>query len=137
MKRTELKTLAAMRLEEARFLAEQGLFSGGHYLAGYAVELGLKAILAARFMAEEIPDRDLVNRIYTHDLRNLVAHAGLDPDLRARSAVDDRFAENWEIVRNWNERSRYVINSKDRARAMLEAVSDRTSGVFTWIQTHW
>jgi HEPN domain-containing protein len=137
LKMVDLKALAEMRLAEARLLVAQGYFSGGYYLAGDAVELGLKAILARKFVADEIPDRDLVIKIYTHDLKSLVTQAGLDPDLKDRMAVDDRFSANWEIVRSWNERARYVINTDENARALLEAVSHQTSGVFPWIQAHW
>jgi len=137
LKQADLKELAGMRLDEARLLVDRGYFSGGYYLAGYAIELGLKAILARKFVANEIPDKDLVTRIYTHDLKSLVTQAGLEPFLKGRMAVDDRFSANWEIVRGWNEGSRYVINTDENARTLLEAVSDQTSGVFPWIQAHW
>jgi HEPN domain-containing protein len=137
LKQADLQALAAMRLDEARLLVDRGYSSGGYYLAGYAVELGLKAILARKFVANEIPDKDLVTRIYTHDLKSLVTQAGLEPFLKGRMAVDDRFSANWEIVRGWNEGSRYVINTDENARTHLEAVSDQTSGVFPWIQAHW
>lgn len=41
--KAEFQELAELRLEEARVLLDQGKWDGAYYLAGYAVELALKA----------------------------------------------------------------------------------------------
>jgi uncharacterized protein with von Willebrand factor type A (vWA) domain len=61
--------LARLRLDEAKLLARENQASGAYYLGGYAIECALKARIAKQFRANEIPDRALVNRVYTHDLR--------------------------------------------------------------------
>jgi hypothetical protein len=135
--RVDLAQLAAMRLEESRLLLENGLHSGAYYLAGYAAELALKVPIAAKFAGNEIPDRSFVNAIYTHDLEKLITHAGLLPALRKRQSDDIEFATNWEVVKNWNEGSRYRVMTEEEAKSLFEALSHPNTGVFPWIQMHW
>jgi HEPN domain-containing protein len=66
--RTFLQELAQLRLNEAKLLFRGKQWAGAYYIAGYAIECALKARLAGQFRQNEIPDRNLVNRIYTHDL---------------------------------------------------------------------
>jgi hypothetical protein len=84
----------------------------------------LKAVLAGRFRGDEIPDKGFVNSIHTHSLATLVDRAGLKADLEARQRhQDQRFATNWEVVKDWNEDSRYEIIPEGDARELLEALS--------------
>jgi hypothetical protein len=66
--RAHLQRLAELRLAEAKILAQERQSSGAYYIAGYAIECALKARIAAQFRENEISDKNLVNRIYTHDL---------------------------------------------------------------------
>ena len=93
-----LQELARSRLAESVALFEAGHFSGAYYLGGYAIELALKACIAASFQPDTIPDRGFVERIYTHDLRKLVELAGLEVDRLAKVAADNTFAQNWEYI---------------------------------------
>jgi HEPN domain-containing protein len=136
--RQHLQHLAETRLIEAAVLLERGHPSGAYYLAGYAAELGLKASVAGKFRGDEIPDKGFVNSVYTHSLAILIDRSGLKVDLESRQRQDQRFATNWEIVKDWNEDSRYEIVSEDDARELIEALSaDPASGVFPWIRAHW
>jgi HEPN domain-containing protein len=136
--RLHLQHLAETRLIEATVLLERGHPSGAYYLAGYAAELGLKAILAGKFRGDEIPDKSFVISVYTHSLAILIDRSGLKADLESRQRQDQRFATNWEIVKDWNEDSRYEIVPEDDARELIEALSaDPASGVFPWIRAHW
>jgi HEPN domain-containing protein len=134
--KVELKALANQRLAEAKVLLVAGLWSGAYYLSGYAVELALKAVLAGRFVADAIPDKKLVNDIYTHNLADLVRHAGLEPALNKRKA-DLPFAANWEVAKAWKEDARYQDWTEGQAKNMIDALADPTSGVLTWIQANW
>jgi hypothetical protein len=136
--RSHLQQLAELRLVEAVTLLDNSHPSGAYYLAGYAAELGLKAVLASKFRGDEIPDKGFVNSIYTHSLATLVDRSGLKADLESRQRHDQKFATNWEIVKDWNEDSRYEIISDGDARELIEALStDPLSGVFPWIRAHW
>jgi len=63
-------------------------FSGAYYLAGYAIECALKARIASQFRADEIPDKNLVNKVYVHDLANLLRLAGLEAELETERQTD-------------------------------------------------
>jgi hypothetical protein len=79
--RTRLQQLAMLRLEEAKLLTREGQFSRAYYVAGYAIECALKALIAAQFRENEIPDRSLVVSVYTHNWQICL---GL-PDWKRRS----------------------------------------------------
>ena len=51
-----LRNLAACRAEEAQALLQLGHHAGAYYLAGYALECGLKALIANGFEAGKIPE---------------------------------------------------------------------------------
>lgn len=80
--RGTFQQLAETRLAEARLLLKNGQPSGAYYLAGYAIECALKARIALGFKANEIPDKSLVNSIYTHKLIELLRLSGLGDDLK-------------------------------------------------------
>jgi HEPN domain-containing protein len=47
----ELKKLARIRLADANALYEARRYAGAYYMAGYAIECAIKAILAKEFRA--------------------------------------------------------------------------------------
>jgi len=54
-----------------------------------------------------------------------------------QAARDPRFRNNWEYVQLWSEQSRYRRHRLESARALLEAVGDRSHGVISWIKQRW
>ena len=107
----ELLTLLAQeRLKEAKVLLGAGCWSGAYYLAGYAVELGLKAQIAKAFRAGVIPDKNFVTRIYSHRFSELAALGGLTDQIAERSKEREGFAGNWNIAAAWSEQARYRRN---------------------------
>ena len=129
--------MASLRRKEAKRLLDGGFFDGAYYLSGYVVELALKAYIAKSFERHTWPDKDFVNSIYTHNLRFLLKTAGLktalDRDIKRNSTLE----ENWLIVNDWNERSRYERWSEHQARDLYSAVTSRRNGVLPWIKRHW
>jgi HEPN domain-containing protein len=81
--RATFQQLAEMRLAEARLLLDNGLSSGAYYLAGYAIECALKAVIAKDFRENEIPDLKYVRDVHTHDLSALLRLAELEEKLDA------------------------------------------------------
>jgi len=108
-----------------------------YYLAGYAVECALKACIARKFRANTIPDRNEVNRTYSHDLARLVEVAGLQVELERR--LDNAgFGENWNLVKDWRPDRRYELaTTRGEARALLEAITDPQNGILVWLSKHW
>ena len=73
MNRTDFQMLAKVRLNEAKTLLDQKQFDGAYYLAGYAVECGLKSCIAKLTNQDDFPrDRKFVERCYSHDFMDLL-----------------------------------------------------------------
>ncbi|MBA3972827.1 MAG: DNA-binding protein [Candidatus Solibacter sp.] len=137
MDRKQLQDLSRVRLKEASALLELGLADGAFYLAGYAVECALKACIAKGTRRGEFPDRKKVESSHSHNLLQLSRVAGLDEACIEQAARDPRFRNNWEYVQLWSEQSRYRRHRLESARALLEAVGDRSHGVISWIKQRW
>ena len=137
MNRTELQDLARCRLKEARVLLKTGHYDGAYYLAGYAIECALKAVISKRTRRHDFPDRDFVQKCYTHNLIALLALAGLDHALKASSAMDADLEVNWAVVKDWSEGSRYSRHGEKEARDIYKAVSSRQHGIMRWLRQHW
>jgi HEPN domain-containing protein len=137
--RAIFQQLVQLRLDEAKSLLGNGQPSGAYYLAGYAIECGLKAVIAKQFRADEIPDRNLVNKVYTHDLTDPLRLAGLEPELQIAQQADSELDRRWSIIKNWSEQARYSIWTKDQAAAIIDAVDGdgRTGGLFQWLSARW
>ena len=138
MDRSDLQVLAEARVVDAEALLQAGRWAAAYYLLGYAVECALKACAAKQFHEHEVPDKTIVNDFYTHRLDRLLNISGAKVALEAQAAADPRFQVNWNAVRDWNETSRYDHSTTEaRARDMLVAVADPSSGVLPWLKTQW
>jgi len=137
--RALFQQLAGLRLEEAKLLSRGNQPSGAYYLAGYAVECALKARIAAQFRENVIPDKNLVNRVYTHDLAELVRLAGLEAELDIARQHDAELDRRWSIVKNWNEQARYSIWTDEQAAAIIDAIDGAAGvgGLFEWLSARW
>ncbi len=137
--RTLLRQLAKLRLDEAKLLAREKQFSGAYYIAGYAIECALKASIAALSRENEIPDRNLVNKVYTHDLAALLSLAELEKPLEMERQTDPELNRRWSIIKNWTEQARYALWTEEQATAIIDAVNDdgRTGGLFQWLSPRW
>lgn len=62
MNRIEWQRIAEERARDAEALLAAGQWSGAYYLAGYAVECGLKACIARQIGQHEFPDKELTQR---------------------------------------------------------------------------
>jgi HEPN domain-containing protein len=137
MNRVELQRLAKDRLHDAKVLLAGRRWSGAYYLAGYAVECGLKACIAKLMKSEEFPDKSFAEKCWTHDLERLLILAGLKDERDANSAADAAFSDNGGTVKDWNESSRYERTTKARCLALYKAITESKHGVFRWIKFHW
>jgi HEPN domain-containing protein len=137
MDRRDLRALSRVRLSEAKALLKAELSDGAYYLAGYAVECALKACIAKETRRYEFPEKKRVDASYTHSLKELVRVAELRDGLQEAAEADPRLREYWDVVESWSEQSRYGKNSKERARALIEAISDRNHGVIKWVMRYW
>ena len=137
LNKNDLQRLSEIRLEDAIHLLQANKASSAYYLAGYSIELGLKACISNLFQENVIPDKGLVNAIYTHSLEALMSTSGLLPELNADMKNDPMFGANWGIVTKWNEHSRYEIWDPVSAATLINAITDQDHGVFPWVKKHW
>jgi len=137
MNRNDLKALARARPRESRILLDSGEYSGAYYLAGYVVECALKAVIARQTQRYDFPDKNRANDSWIHDPTRLVDVAGLRAFLQAEIKTDPEFADNWSVVKDWKEDSRYKIIEKKEAEALIRAIADGRHGVLRWLKHHW
>jgi hypothetical protein len=135
--RTQLQQLAQERASDAEALILAGQWSGAYYLAGYAIECGLKACIAKLTNQYDYPDKELAQKCYTHKIETLVEVARLDLQRRRDVASNPSLGTNWQIVKDWDEMARYQQWSEPQARNLVSAVTDSTNGVLSWIMVHW
>jgi len=89
MNRSDFQQLADVRIDEAAVPLAQGKFDGAYYLAGYAVECGLKACIARLTSQDDNPPKPkFIHDYYSHEIEKLVKTAGLTAQRDADSAAD-------------------------------------------------
>ncbi len=134
----EFQVLAEQRLVEAKALLDLEKWDGAYYLAGYAVELALKAcIIKTLMVTDAFPKGDFSKDCYTHSIVTLVKQAKLDDALKLAQDADPEFQSNWVIAKDWNEEKRYHRINQDEAETLYVAIADFKHGVLPWIKTQW
>ncbi len=115
-------------------------WSAAYYVAGYAVECGLKACVLARVAVEAeviFADRKFSEKCWTHSVLELVQLAGLEATRVADEAANPTLAQNWRVVGAWSEKTRYENVSHQKAKKLYSAITDNLNGVMQWIRVHW
>ncbi len=134
LSKQRLIELADEKLADAKMLLEADKPANAYYLAGYAVELMLKAVLSSRFQADTLPDPSWSKDVFAHDLKKLTRLALLDDKLKSGEDADPEFAARWQIVQGWNETSRYDVRGTGPAKELIEAIDDPDHGVLQWLR---
>ncbi len=140
MNRLQWQQLAERRLEDAKALLVTRRWSAAYYLAGYAVEGGLKACVLARVAAAPeviFGDRRFSEKCWTHGLLELVKLADLEAVRLADMAANPALAGNWFTALKWTENTRYQTVSYNEARKLYKAIASNRNGVMRWIRSHW
>ena len=80
MNRAEAKKFADAWIVSAAALLDAGRWHAGYYLAGYAVECGLKACILSYIDSSGIifQDKKFAEKCFTHDIEALVKAANLE-----------------------------------------------------------
>ena len=98
MTRADWQEIAEEKLLAVPALLSAGNWPSAYYLAGYAVESGLKACIIA-FVATNpeviFLDKRFSERCWTHGIEELVKLARLD------TARDNDYAANPTLMKNW------------------------------------
>jgi len=143
-----IRALAALRLEEATVLIQQGKPDGAFYLAGYSIELTLKAkvterlgvssLFAAKPLdAEKFPDIDKLRQLAkTHNLELLLVLSGLRPAYSQAKATHRTFFKFDALLWSWSEQLRYRLPGQvtgQDVQQFVEFLSD-PNGLLQWIE---
>ena len=139
MNRAQLRKLAEDRIGDAERLLSGGRWGGAYYLAGYAVECGLKACILAHIEAAGaiFQDRKFSEKCWTHNLETLLALADLKPSLDADIAANVVLSTNWIVAKDWSEASRYEQKTQSEAETVFDAIANDPDGVLPWIRIRW
>ena len=126
MNRIDLQQLADLRIAEAHALLALAvpMPDGAYYLAGYAVECGLKACIARGYGPDPWPEKDFVSQCHTHKILELIRLAKLEPARAAAVAANAALGTNLTIVKDWSESSRYERHSQAKAQRLYDAITD-------------
>lgn len=140
MTKQDWRDLAETRLVDAGVLLQNQRWAAAYYLAGYAVECGLKACVID--LVEKNPgiiyeERRFSDSCWTHKLGELIGVARLDAARVADEIANPALARSWAAVIKWNEASRYVLVPEPQAREIYDAISHPLDGVMKWIRDHW
>ena len=138
LNRDTLRTLADSRIEEARVLLNNRLWTGAYYMTGLGIECALKSCLASTVKEHDFPDKKFVNDMYVHKLEELFrADAERWKAFQADIANDDKLKVNWSTVKTWENERRYDTVDALEAKALYEAATEDVSGVMEWIRRNW
>lgn len=120
----DLRQLACERLADARALLAAGRHDGASYVAGYVVELALKARICRTLKWKEFPftrkEFEGLQSLRTHDLELLLRLSGRDAHVRAHLLT------HWSVVQEWDPEMRYdaaIRCSRAEATEMVEAAA--------------
>lgn len=138
MNRIEFEQLADVRIEEATVLLAQEKSDGAYYLAGYAVECGLKACIARLTSEDDFPPKPkYIHEYYSHEIEKLLKSALLIERRDTDIAADPDLRKNWGVVKDWSEESRDQRKTVAEAQELIAAITDAAHGVLPWIKQRW
>jgi len=137
--RAEARHLAEEWVLDASVLLAAGRWHAAYYLAGYAIECGLKACVLARIERTGIifEDKKFAERCFTHKIDELVFAADLQAERAKATGANPALDLNWTIVKDWNVDIRYRGKTELEARKLYKAVTDPNDGVLPWIMVRW
>jgi hypothetical protein len=145
----EIKNIALERLQEAAILCDNGKYDGAFYLAGYAIELMLKAKICERFDVDNLFDetsKDISkvrNSVKIHDISSLLVFSGLRNKLENDKSTNDVL----ELTINklfdaqkclWSELHRYQtigLKNPNDVKELISLLLDE-NGLIQWIQNN-
>jgi hypothetical protein len=84
-----------------------------------------------------VKERRWAESCWTHNLKHLLELAGVRSAFETDWLTSPELEQNWLIVRDWDESSRYVLRNKGKARQFYEAITEKKHGVLSWIKAHW
>lgn len=110
-----------MRYADAQCLYQHNQFAGAFYIAGYVIELLLKAKVCLTLGIPDFFDfskpqkrkfkneGNLYKPFKVHDFDQLLILSGIINEFEIAMA-DSQFKADWSVINQWGEDSRYLLN---------------------------
>jgi hypothetical protein len=143
----DIQKLAWQRLKEAKILYRNKMYDGAFYLAGYSVELMLKAKISENWGIPNLFDVDEKNTdtdiskirqiVKTHKLTILLVLSGLKVKFdNDKASNKNLFKANSLLLEKWSEQVRYSMAGviKDNEIKDLISLLDNSKGLLRWIE---
>jgi hypothetical protein len=140
--RADWQQIAEERLLAAEALLKSQRWASAYYLAGYAVEAGLKSCVLVRLASSpevvfQQGGKKFSQDCWTHDVGKLAELAGIEQDISPSTAANAVLVTNWQVVARWDENSRYEMKSQVDAEELYAAITDSPNGVMLWLKSRW
>lgn len=150
----EIKEIAWKRLEEAKVLYRNKMYDGAFYLAGYSVELMLKAKICENWGIDNLfnfDEKDFGSKKYnenisiirrfvgTHSLPILLIISGLKLKFDNEKANNKILLKaNSLIIEKWSEQVRYLPNGNSNSNEVKNLIDllKHKKGLLKWIETN-
>lgn len=145
----EIKQLAYERLSEAQILCDNGKYDGAFYLAGYSIELMLKAKICQHLDIDDLFDTqcqiqgisEVRKAVKTHDIGILLIFSGLISKFDIAKSTDITLAEINSLLFTssgrclWNEQIRYQPCGSQEPENVQRFISllQHKEGLLQWI----
>lgn len=135
---SDIEDLALLKLQEAECLLANKFFDGAYYLAGYVVELLLKAKICKTvdvsdfFLFNKSKNQEVYKPYKSHDYEQLLLLSGLYSKFKTQ-IKDPNFRYHWSLVKEWSEGSRYVTG---KTQVYVEDFTNSIKEFSLWIQEH-
>lgn len=147
----EIITLSGIKLKAAEVLLKNGFADDAYYLAGYSLELLLKAKICKTLLIPDFFDFDnarkrklyvsktrsgdretLYKPFKVHDYEQLIILSGLYGEFSKKTSdtSDLAFTADWSIVSNWDENLRYLTGSN---KADVESFIASIKNINKWL----
>lgn len=140
----DIITLAGEKILDAQCLLDAGRFDGAYYMAGYNVELLLKAKVCKTLgidnffdfgnRAKLLKDEANISRTYrVHDLDQLMILSGIFSRFESEITTNIDFRAAWSIIKDWNEGHRYLTG---KTQIDVQDLLTSINKFQQWIQNH-
>lgn len=144
MIRQNFQQIAQVRLDDAQALLDKNQYDGCCYLAGYCIELALKAVTCKLMERDDffsLAKPETARAFKIHNLKELIVLAGLWQKFEDLETSDPLIYANWSVILNnikWSEQLRYEIGlTKTQAINVVEAIAHPQNGILKWIKNYW
>jgi hypothetical protein len=144
MIRQDFQQIALVRLDDAQALLEKNQYDGCCYLAGYCIELALKAVTCKVMERDDffsLARPETARAFKIHNLKELIVLAGLWQKFEDLEASNPPIFNNWSVILNnikWSEQLRYEIGLTEiQATNVVKAIAHPQNGILKWIKNYW